>query len=659
MIKLHGSDLAKEYASASLLCRLIRDFWPDVETDNKQSIDVIASVKTYGNKVTDVDVVVLGNVNKWHEISNGGKIERYNVRNFCVAVESKSHPHGRVKFRGNEVEVYYEKDHKWHPASQQSEDEKTALFNYLRKENCPSLFITNVIWLKEFPNRDLPAVHHNIIGKSGGWGAFLDYLCKSRIAKHQPDGTYIVRAASSDNATAQALQVFTRSIESSPLDRKRVEKACETFVTAEPQQYIQRLGEQLLVFRGRGGTGKTSRLIQLAHHLYLNQDARVLFLTYNRALVADIRRLLGLMNISSNIGDKAIFVDTIHGYVRDLLVAFSIMPADAKDFLKDENYVRYKSKLLDFIGDASREDLQGLLGRSSNVLTWNFTLVDEAQDWPADERDILYTVQGFKNIVLADGVDQLIRNNTRTDWQEPLSSLERKENTKTQPLWKSLRLKAQLCSFVNELASELDVDWKLEPTDQVYGGKVIIIQGSWAQYSADRSVHDSLLAQNKKFGNRNVDTLFCVPPNLCDTSNSPAYSFPANVFERWGYKTWDGVAEGVKDSCPTSLDQLRIVQYDSCRGLEGWIVVNFEFDVFYNHKLKYYKPTQQEIDDLYFDKEVAAKKYAMQWLLIPLTRAIDTLVIQIKDEHHPVSQALLRVANRNQDLVERITLKDQ
>lgn len=652
MIKLHGSELAEEHAAATRLRQIIQDFWPDIETDNRQSVDIIASVKTYGNKVNDVDIVVLGSVNKWHEINNGS-IERYNIRNFCMAVEVKAHTGGRVRFIGNEVEVFYDTDRRWHAASEQSDKQGIALRNYLSKEGCRDLFTTNLIWLENYPHRDLPSVQHNIVGKNGGWGAFLDYLCNSRLGRPQRDGTTIVSATSRDSATAQALQIFTRVIETSPLDRKRMERASRTFVTDEPQQYIQRLGEQLLIFRGRGGTGKTSRLIQLAHHMYINHKSRVLFLTYNRALVADIRRLFGLMNISSNIGDKAISVNTVHSYIRELLIAFSIMPSDATDFLEKDNYSLYKRKLLDFIGGARREELEGLLGRSSSVLTWDFTLVDEAQDWPADERDILYAVQGFKNIILADGVDQLVRSNTRTDWQEPLSSIERRENTKTQPLRKSLRLKAQLCTFVNELANELGVEWKLEPLDEVYGGKVVIVEGSWEAYSADRKTHDDLIAQNKKFGNFNVDTLFCIPPKLRGySSNEGAYAMPANVFQRWGYKTWDGVAGDVRDSCPTSLDQIRIVQYDSCRGLEGWMVVNFEIDAFYDHKIKYYNPTQQESSDLYFNLELAAKNHALQWLLIPLTRAIDTLVIQVKDKTHPVSQALFQVANRNKDIVE-------
>jgi superfamily I DNA and RNA helicase len=43
------------------------------------------------------------------------------------------------------------------------------------------------------------------------------------------------------------------------------------------------------------------------------------------------------------------------------------------------------------------------------VFAWDHVLVDEGQDWPEDERDILYQCFGPHRCIVADGVHQLIR----------------------------------------------------------------------------------------------------------------------------------------------------------------------------------------------------------------------------------------------------------
>jgi hypothetical protein len=45
-----------------------------------------------------------------------------------------------------------------------------------------------------------------------------------------------------------------------------------------------------------------------------------------------------------------------------------------------------------------------------------------------------------------------------------------------------------------------------------------------------------------------------------------------------GGKVWDGTARDVREVYPTDREELRFVQYDSCRGLEGWSVVNYDLD---------------------------------------------------------------------------------
>ena len=125
------------------------------------------------------------------------------------------------------------------------------------------------------------------------------------------------------------------------------------------------------------------------------------------------------------------------------------------------------------------------------------------------------------------------------------------------------------------------------------------------------------------------------------------------VFSRdWGWLVWDGALPITRDTYPTKLEQLRIVQYDSCRGLEGWTVVNFELDSFYDYKLRQSESVvdRQAVQVIFTEEE--ARLRAARWLMIPLTRAMDTLVIHIKQSHSAVKDALEVAAQKHADFIE-------
>ena len=90
---------------------------------------------------------------------------------------------------------------------------------------------------------------------------------------------------------------------------------------------------------------------------------------------------------------------------------------------------------------------------------------------------------------------------------------------------------------------------------------------------------------------------------------------------------------------PTELEQIRIVQYDSCRGLEGWAVVNYALDRFFQYKLDSTDVVVEQ-EDIFQDEDTLKLMLAKQWLMIPLTRAIDTLVLHVEDEDSYVGRAL-------------------
>ena len=64
------------------------------------------------------------------------------------------------------------------------------------------------------------------------------------------------------------------------LIEKKVQKSLENL----------KIGNDLTVFSGKAGTGKTFYLLQTALKLSWNEPHNCLFLSYNHALVSDIRR---------------------------------------------------------------------------------------------------------------------------------------------------------------------------------------------------------------------------------------------------------------------------------------------------------------------------------------------------------------------------------
>ena len=72
--------------------------------------------------------------------------------------------------------------------------------------------------------------------------------------------------------------------------------------------------------------------------------------------------------------------------------------------------------------------------------------------------------------------------------------------------------------------------------------------------------------------------------------------------------------------------------------------MNFAIDELYDYKKEMYKPTDSEESDFLYDHDVAADRFAKKWLAIPMTRAIDTLVLNVRNPHHWLAQSLKTAA---------------
>jgi hypothetical protein len=394
--------------------------------------------------------------------------------------------------------------------------------------------------------------------------------------------------------------------------------------------------------------GKTVILLQMAYRAFDRECLRSLILTYNKALVADMRRTMALLGVPGSVENGGISISTVHAFIGRLMSGLGILRSDDR-FL--EAYEERKELLLAYLrnGAVSKSDVVNLLNQNPTDFLWDVVFVDEGQDWPANEIEILRSVYEPSRVVVADGIDQLVRSYV-ADWSLGIS----RDRLRVRRLRRCLRMKANLALFVSEFAAALHLqEWDLEPNPDANGGRVFIVEGDLAR---DVSIYDQLCGEAAKLGNHPVDLLACVPPSLVLREGERTFSLPGRKLIDSGKRVWDASSLDVREHFPTDRDSLRIVQYDSCRGLEGWTVINYAFDEFWDYKYRQWLASPRIAKDFFETTEERAAVVASRWAMIPLTRAMDTLVINVSTQPGPVKVALSDIHNRRSDFVQWIRL---
>lgn len=637
MIEILGNNEGSEFEAAVRLRDMLLESWAWVENDQSSNVKIIAGVQCHGQSPRDLDIVLLGSFSQRARFSpfvdfydRAGKKQRpdkVQVKDLCLVIEVKTHDASGVKWTGTQLSVRY--DQKWSDVTHQSEAQKYSLKNYLSQSHSATPYIVNLIWLQNVKNSDLPARPHNVLGGNSSWELFLNVVMQLIAPAVYGGECTIGSGASQQSPIPQTIAHLTKRIEPTTLDREKMDRICRSAVKVE---WLEVIGKKQVTFVGRGGAGKTVILLRLAWQIYEESHGRVLLLTYNKALISDLRRLFTLMNLSDDIGSKTIQIQTVHSFFRQVLIGLKILSAD-DDFFA--NYDQRIEEAVEFLkaGALTSEDIEGLFAEKP-ILRWDYVFLDEAQDWFEGERDLIRWLFPPSKLVVADGGDQLVRRTSACNWQEGVASDERKVFT----LKKCLRMKAGLARFVTAFSREFGVAWESQPNMDAPGGRVLIIEGDYFQ---EPGWHQEIVNANATAGNYPVDMLMCVPPGLVEKTfaNTTNSSIPAQILAERGSEVWDGVDLETRSGYPTSVNQLRIVQYDSCRGLEGWTVINLGLDEFYQHKLNLWQPSDSGSDELSDDAN-QAHRFAARWIMIPLTRAIDTLVIQIGPGKTPLRTAL-------------------
>lgn len=658
MIRILGSTEGHESDAARDLRRLIVESWPHADTDDSIAIQIIAGVKCHGQKRRDLDLVLLLAADEpiffrpflditWNE-GPPFRPKQASVESLCVVIELKEQDASGVRFTGaGRVDVrYFQAGHEyWSSATDQNEEQKYSLIGYLQHHGITSPYVSNLLWLKQLANKQMPSRPHNILGGNSTWEMFLNVLLQLDRRRSSDGGwTLSARKADAPHRFDAVVRLLTRTLQPTGLDRLRMDRITQAAVQND---WSDSLGTRQLIFRGRGGSGKTMLLLQLAWKAFEERNQRILVLTYNKALAADLRRLLTLLGVPDDIGARSIQIQTVHSFVYALLKGLRYLSDSEDSFL--ERYEQIKNEVLAMLHNEAitQGDIASLLTQQPQAFRWDFIFIDEAQDWPENERDLLRHFYPTERFILADGVDQLVRGK-ECDWHGSLPA----GCSRTIYLPTCLRMKSALARFANDVALLLGLsNWKVSPNPETPGGRVILIEGDYFQ---DRALHEELVGSAIAAGNQPVDMIGCMPPMLVvrEEASGTVASVPAQRIREWGFEVWDGAVGDIRNTYAVSPQELRVVQYDSCRGLEGWVALLWGLDDFFEYKQNSWPISGAPVRD----DERHAFLHAARWLMIPLTRAIDTLVIQVSSRSTPLKAILRKVADTSPDYVEWHTM---
>ena len=124
-----------------------------------------------------------------------------------------------------------------------------------------------------------------------------------------------------------------------------------------------------------------------------------------------------------------------------------------------------------------------------------------------------------------------------------------------------------------------------------------------------------------------------------------------NGLQNFGISIFNGAQYDNRTKYSIRADECRLYNYNSCRGIEGWTVVCLNFDMLMKEKLKYSPYLSRGEFESDFSYQERLQREVYKWMLMPLTRAIDTLVISLYDTNSPIGRLLYELHQERPDYV--------
>lgn len=599
---------------------------------------IASNLTLCGQEVRDIDLAVWGNFTNYKLTKYYTNDPQYAkkdliVDSFFMVIELKE-----IGIDG----LFYDDTHIWSgytdggkDVTHQNEKQRYSMKRFLKSTCNLDIYVTNAVWLKDINRKELVELTRGI-----PIGAFPDKFGLKEIVDiailqgqkpwYDRDNKYYVLSSGDDARNFDYIKqkLFVERKIASKLTRRRLELLTQR--NAENIVFNKVLNNELTTLSGKAGTGKTFILLQAAYQL-VNNDKNVscIILTYNLALVSDIRRLVHYL-FPENIGEDKIQITSLHKFFMRMMDIYKISTRAINGNAFDMEYKNKLRELYEYVDAMDENDTKEL----KKGIGWDYVLIDEAQDWDPIERDILVKVYGAKRLIIADGGQQFIRSNNHLDW-----------GGKEVPLELGRRQKSSLVKFLNLLAEEMGMSWTQKNDKDLKGGKVRIIKNY-------EDIHPQIISYCQDQECENYDILFLVPPQMVEHENSHSYFCKLQEWKEKDIVVFDGTDERKRDEYPSKAEECRLFQYESCRGLEGWVIVCMQFDKLIEFKKNHFDPNKHAEKSLAFESnKEKMKRYLWMWTMLPFTRAIDTLIITLEDPNSEIGQLLKRVADANQDFV--------
>ena len=632
MLQVHHKTYGSSSSQEALAAERLKEHFEVLPCEGSV---LIASNVTLpgGNTVKDLDIVIAGYLKncfleefEYPSTFSGYRADKkgLEVQSFLVVIELKDFSISQIQVSETGIITGRYASGGDKNITKQSFEQKFALRNVLNTYKKLNPYTYHLIWLEGIEKQDFV----DQFGKHDEWnvltGEIDAYDLLRAIAFNGEraickDDCYLINSFSKVDACNEVLSVFELFLLSKTSMGNLTRHKVEAISQGESYQGTLILPGQITVLRGRAGTGKTIRLLQFAYR-QIQTGKKCVFLTYNHALVSDIQRLIAFSDFSSAENEN-LSVQTMIQFFSEIMKQYGIDNAYEEEYFEQ----LYNSRL---------HELNSKI-LSKNDCGWDYVLVDEAQDWSQNEINVLLSLFRPEQIVIADGVDQFVRSIPNSPWD--VANLNKTE------LQKSLRQESNLVSFVNAFAAAADiVQWNVEPNTNLKGGRVIITPVINKELLNELK-HDCLEKNNAMY-----DILFLVN----STISRPEYMaqlLPA--WEKMGFPLFDGTSKKNREYYSIDVNESRIFNFNSCRGLEGWTVVCLDIDMLVDEKLRsmVFPPLRHGETEL--DRQVRIWKQVCLWVLMPLTRAIDTLVISLRNPNSKVGQLFYELS-RKLDFVE-------
>lgn len=499
-------------------------------------------------------------------------------------------------------------------ASDQSFNQVHPLKNFLAEKliisNGEVPRITNLIWLYKWGDNKPEGyedVENLILGKIN-FDGLLEQLCRLNAPVEYSNNPGNYNYGSINESIRLKMSNFLedrrkeKAIGIGLISRNKLNNIIRKDIDVEHSSYFKNVGEKLIILKGKPGTGKTIHLANLAYHAK-ELEYTPLILTFNRALSQDIDRLMEYSGFGG-----LIQINTLHQFFLKILKNIGLVDEVTSEIFENNNYVDLLADLMDLIKDSKSElEIRKELG-----IDFDLIFVDEAQDCDEIERDLIYKIFGITNCIISIGNRQIVRKK-KSEIRWALGTT--KDERQVVNLKISHRNKKDLTDWHNTFSNYhyKQRPWELKENRNLHGGKLILLKTN--EYS--KAIHielDKNLIKNK---NSKYDLMFLTPNK---TTNINYSSEICEKLDSWNFNNFNNNLEENKNK-KFPIDAHRILNYQSCRGLEAWTIVLWNLDVMIqNIKSNYVKDFPDSVEN-----EIT--EHVNNWLLMIFTRAIDTLVM--------------------------------